>query len=77
MEDNVVRLRQRIQLLKCSLNHSRQKEAKATKALEKMRTKQLTDTEVVPQQEDLDALVKKHGGKSKEPAATRKRTKQQ
>jgi hypothetical protein len=73
----VLRLRQRLQMLKCNLSHSRQEEAKAKKALAKMRNKQLADTEVTVLQEDVNAVVKKHGGKSREPAAKRTRAKQQ
>lgn len=65
LEIENTKLKQKISLLKCNIEWAKQKEARAKAELEKILKKQLRETSVDVQKEDIEALVKKHGGASK------------
>ena len=51
-----------MELLKCKLEQSKSKEAKATKELKTMRTQQIEEAKVEVPIKDCQAIIKRHGG---------------
>lgn len=66
-----MKLQKQISVLKCNVSYAKLKETEAKKQMELMRKKQIKDAQVEIPQDDLDALVRKHGGATKKIAPTR------